>query len=138
MTYYIYDGERPIYEFDPSGGTPSTNVYGRGIDEIIARSNNGSGQYPMQDHEGSVIVVTGGDGTILESYRYDAFGTPTIYDSSHITHPSSLINNRFLFTGREYAPQFGFSRISRPCLSSDYRPLHERRPDAVRARSRSR
>ena len=108
--YYIYDGERPIFEFDSGGGTPSTNVYGRGIDEIIARSNHGAGQYPMQDREGSVILVTGGDGTILESYRYDAFGGPTIKkpDGTVITTGASLINNRFLFTGREYASQYGF------------------------------
>ena len=109
-TYYIYDGERPIYEFDSVGGTPSINVYGRGIDEILYRSNHGSGQYFEQDHEGSVIAVTGGDGTILESYRYDAFGAPTMYkpDGSVNTTGTSLINNRFLFTGREYAPQYGF------------------------------
>lgn len=109
-TYYIYDGERPIYEFDSGGGTPSTNVYGRGIDEVIARSNHGAGQYPMQDREGSVVLVTGGDGTILESYRYDAFGTPTMKkpDGTVITTGASLINNRFLFTGREYAPAYGF------------------------------
>lgn len=64
----------------------------------------------MQDREGSVILVTGGDGTILESYRYDAFGTPTMKkpDGTIITTGASLINNRFLFTGREYAAQYGF------------------------------
>ncbi len=108
VIYYIYDGERPIYEFDPNGGTPSINVYGRGIDEILYRSNNGSGQYFMQDHEGSVIVVTGGDGSILEWYRYDAFGAPTIRDPSNNQLSTTAINNRFLFTGREYTPQFGF------------------------------
>ena len=109
-SYYIYDGDKPIYEFDSAGGTPSINVYGRGIDEILYRSNHGSGQYFEQDHEGSVIAVTGGDGTLLEWYRYDAFGSPTMYkpDGSVNTTGASLINNRFLFTGREYAPQYGF------------------------------
>ena len=137
ITYFIYAGDKPIYEFDSAGGTPSINVYGRGIDEwsewghrdidgqvregsgraergrtsqILYRSNHGSGQYFEQDHEGSVIAVTGGTGIILESYRYDAFGAPTIYkqDGTVITTGASLINNRFLFTGREYAPQYGF------------------------------
>ena len=109
VVYYIYDGEKPIYEFDPNGGTPSANVYGRGIDEIIARSNNGDGQYPFQDRLGSVIVVTGGDGSIREWYRYDAFGTPvSIRDGKGNPFTVTQINNRFMFTGREYAAQFGF------------------------------
>ncbi len=109
VTYYIYDGEKPIYEFDPNGGTPSTNIYGRGIDEILYRSNHGSGQHFMQDHEGSVIAVLGGNGALLEWYRYDAFGAPmSIKDGAGTSFPTTQINNRFLFTGREYIPLFGF------------------------------
>jgi RHS repeat-associated protein len=44
--------------------------------------------------------VINSSGTGVARYRYDAFGTPaTIYSS---------INNRFLFTGREYNQTFGF------------------------------
>src|SRR5436190_4600229 len=88
----------------------ASNVYGLGIDEIVACYNNGADQHLMQDHEGSVIAVTGGDGSIMESYRYDAFGKPTMYrpNGSVILEGESLINNRFMFTGREYQSKFGF------------------------------
>ncbi len=45
-----------------------------------------------------------------ESYRYDAFGTPTIYNAANPPQviASSAIGNRLLFTGREYNSQFGF------------------------------
>ena len=46
---------------------------------------------------------------ILEQYRYDAFGMPTIKNGAGTAVlTSSAIGNRFLFTGREYNSQFGF------------------------------
>src|ERR1700730_3800516 len=36
--------------------------------------------YYQHDHEGSVTYLTKPDGTLLEKYRYDVFGTPTIRD----------------------------------------------------------
>jgi RHS repeat-associated protein len=39
---------------------------------------------------------------IIERYRYDAFGTPTIYAPNWTQRQTSFYNNRFLFTGREY------------------------------------
>jgi RHS repeat-associated protein len=112
VTYYVYDGEHSIMEFDATNpNIVSTNVYGRGVDEIIARNNNGSAQYLMQDHEGSTLVLTGGDGSIMEWYRYDAFGAPTIYNYDKLGQPQVIPvtanNNRFMFTGREYVSQFG-------------------------------
>lgn len=113
VTYYIYDGERPILELDSTGTITARNVYGRGLDEILER-NDGHGNYFMQDHEGSVIAVLSGEGLLREWYRYDAFGAPTIRDANGAIQtlpngqPVSAINNRFMFTGREYVSQFGF------------------------------
>ena len=39
-TYYIYDGEKPILEYS-STGIVGRNVYGKGIDEILMRTNPG-------------------------------------------------------------------------------------------------
>jgi hypothetical protein len=32
-TYYIYDGEKPILEYNSTGGRTGYNLYGKGIDE---------------------------------------------------------------------------------------------------------
>jgi RHS repeat-associated protein len=109
--YYIYDGDKLILEYR-SNGALARNLYGIGIDEILQRYdqavNGGQWFYFQQDHEGSVTHLTNwnnGSGQIIERYRYDAFGTPTIYapDWTPRTPPTSSYNNRFLFTGREYA-----------------------------------
>jgi RHS repeat-associated protein len=64
--------------------------------------------YYAQDHEGSVTHLLNTSGNVVESYKYDAFGLPTIYDGNGTQISSSAFSNRFLFTGREYANLFGF------------------------------
>ena len=114
--YYIYDGERPIVEYDGTGNVTAKNVYGKGIDEILMRTdytfNPARTYYFHQDHEGSVIHLTDTTGALIERYRYDVFGAPTIYGPSPTATPfqpqASAVSNRFMFTGREYAGAFGF------------------------------
>ena len=104
--YYVYDGEKPILEYKSDGSIAGKNVYGKGIDEILMRTDyvdnpGGLTYYYQEDHEGSVTQLTDATGHVIESYRYDAFGAPTT------THSEGTYNNRFMFTGREYVQQFG-------------------------------
>jgi RHS repeat-associated protein len=114
-TYYIYDGEKPILEYGPNNAL-AKNVYGKGIDEILMRTdpgaNNGYAIYYAQDHEGSVTHLLDGrntpssqTGNVIEQYKYDSFGAPTFLDAGgNQRQPNATAyNNRFLFTGREYA-----------------------------------
>lgn len=105
-TYYQYDGERPIYEYKGDGTTAGWNVYGRGIDEILLRTDyvaapGGQGYFYYQDGLGSVTHLLNFSGLPIESYRYDAFGAPTT------TYSTGNFNNRFKFTGREYQAALG-------------------------------
>ena len=102
-TNYVYDGDKPILE---SGATSATNVYGVGIDEIVLRTVGSINYYYYEDHEGSITHVANGN-ALAEKYRYDAFGAPSIFSSTGQPLNSSTINNRFLFTGREYTATFG-------------------------------
>jgi RHS repeat-associated protein len=106
---YVYDGEKPIVEYGGSFVKTATNVYGRGIDEILQRTDftylPNRLFYYQDDHEGNVthlMMQINNTPTVVESYRYDAFGKPTITNTSGI-----VTNNRFMFTGREYVSQFG-------------------------------
>jgi RHS repeat-associated protein len=88
------------------------NVYGKGIDEILMRTdttaNSGQPFYYQQNHEGSVTHLTDASGTVIEKYRYDVFGAPTAYDGNGNVLTGTAYNNRFLFTGREYRWAYGF------------------------------
>ena len=142
-TYYIYDGEKPILEFDNTSGHAlvAYNIYGKGIDEILERVYLTGGQWKVycfqQDYEGSVTHLTDPTtGNMLELYRYDAFGAPSIWGPPEQNFPqlsASAWGNRFMFTGREYNA-YGFYRVPRPRLSPQPGPVHERRSEAVRRR----
>jgi RHS repeat-associated protein len=115
-TYYIYDGDKPIVEYS-STGIVGRNVYGKGIDEVLMRTdpgvNGGNAFYYAHDHEGSVTHLLDGrstpssqTGNVIEQYKYDAFGAPTFYDVNNTQINSTAYDNRFLFTGREYAASY--------------------------------
>ena len=80
--YYAYDGVRAIlvYKLATDVFTVSeTTLYGLGVDEIIARGNNGTAQFLLQDRLGSTSAVAGINGDVIEQYRYDVFGRPEVH-----------------------------------------------------------
>ena len=100
-TTYIYDGWDLIAEY--SGATPVAEyIHGPGVDEMLARVSGSSTVYYTGDALNSTATLTDASGNVVERYRYTAFGQPTIYDSSFNILPSSLVNNRFAFQGREW------------------------------------
>ncbi|MBV9008405.1 MAG: hypothetical protein JO354_04450, partial [Verrucomicrobia bacterium] len=102
ITYYYYDGEKPIQEYS-GGALIANNVYGKGVDEIVARYQGNSLYYFYPDHEGSITHVIDNNKNVVEKYRYDAFGAPTILSANNTQLSTSAIGNRFMFTGREWA-----------------------------------
>jgi len=70
--------EKPILEYGTGAVSVGTNVYGKGIDEILERVAGRFGRsmayvFPQQNHEGSVTLLIDPSGVVLERYRYDAF-----------------------------------------------------------------
>jgi RHS repeat-associated protein len=107
--YYVFDGEHWVVEYESDGTIASNVLYGRGMDEVIARGVNGVGWWYFPDRNGNTSVVTDGINTVRESYRYDAFGLPSVYSGTGTYLGSgSAIGNRFTFTGREWRSLFGF------------------------------
>ena len=63
--------------------------------------------YAHADHLASVQLLVDGTGAIEESYRYDAWGVPTVVDSSFTklsAGSTSQVGNVYMYTGRAYAP----------------------------------
>jgi hypothetical protein len=65
--YIYYDGERELLECGSGGGPSYRNVYGKGVDEIVTRTDTTLAltYYFQQDHEGSVTHLTNGSGTVI-------------------------------------------------------------------------
>jgi RHS repeat-associated protein len=55
----------------------------------------------------SIVALTNGGGSITERYAYDAYGTPTITDAAGTTLTTSVDNNRYTYTGREFDEALG-------------------------------
>jgi RHS repeat-associated protein len=102
-----YSGWNLIEERDASGTLEQTYVHGAGTDELLVKITASGPAYYHHDGLGSTIALTGENGELLESYRYDAFGGVTVYGSSGSALPASPRGNRFLFTGREWLGQAG-------------------------------
>lgn len=102
-----YSGWNLIEERNATGELEQVYVHGGGTDEILVKISTSGPAYYHHDGLGSTIALTGENGELLESYRYDAFGAVCVFNSSFILQTASLVSNRFLFTGREWLSQVG-------------------------------
>jgi RHS repeat-associated protein len=108
-TLINYDGWKPIVEWDEWNNLKAWNLYGSGPDEILYRhdASRGDLRYHL-DRMGNVSFLLDSDGDGIERYTYDAFGAPSVTDwDGNNPRSYSWYGNRFMFTGREYFPEFG-------------------------------
>ena len=107
-TYLIYDGWDLIEERNGSNAVLATYVHGAKEDELLTRTDSsGNTVYYHHNALGSVTDLTNASGAVVEKYKYDAFGAPTITTASGGALTLSAYGNRFMFTGREYLAELG-------------------------------
>lgn len=106
-TLFVYDGFECIMEQDGTGTPLCTYTYGPGIDNILSIRRGGASYYYIKDGLGSVTALVDSSGDIVESYSYDAYGRPRIFDSNGVPIAESQLGNPYLFTGRRYNPDTG-------------------------------
>ncbi len=103
-----YSGWNLIEERNGGGELEQTYVHGAGVDELLVKVSSSGPAYYHHDGLVSTVALTGENGELLESYRYDAFGAATILSPSTLDpRLSTAFGNRFLFTGREWLGQAG-------------------------------
>ncbi|MHC4122456.1 MAG: RHS repeat-associated core domain-containing protein [Planctomycetota bacterium] len=108
-TEYIYDGDRVIAEYE-NDTLVRKFIYGPGIDEPICMidvTDSNAIYYYHFDGLGSVAALTDESGDLVEKYKYDVFGSLTIYDSGGSEISQSSVDNPYYFTARRYDPEAG-------------------------------
>ncbi len=130
-TYFYSDSSWNLLQEGASSASVSrTYVHGARVDEIVASSPDvsaGPWYYHHYDARGHAILLTGGNGNLVEQYDYDAFGHPYFYNAAgdELTDPQ-LKGNRFLFTGREWLSDLGLydyrNRLYHPLLGRFLQP----------------
>ena len=110
-TVYVQNAQQTLADY-ASGASPSsptyTYVWGEYIDELVTRTDaSGANRYYHRNQQYSVTALTDEVVTVTERYAYDAYGTPTITNASGTTLTTSVENNRYTYTGREYDVALG-------------------------------
>ncbi len=106
---YVYTYNwRAIEEYEDSALARNYS-YGSWIDEVITMDHAGEADrfYYHSNGLGSIIAITDEGGTTAERSTYDAYASPSFFDSSGTTIAQSAIANAYLFTGRRYDPETG-------------------------------
>ena len=107
-------------EYDKDNFFRAKYVHSQNIDEPVRMerpespyTNNAYSRqefYFHRDRLGNITEITDFEGTVVQSYVYDAFGKVTIYDKdgNEITPSSSnYLETPYAFTGRELDPETG-------------------------------
>jgi len=96
-TYYVYDNEDIILEYNQKGKITARYTHGPGIDEPISIERNNKLYYYHYDGLGSVTALTDQNQKTVETYTYDSFG--------NFKRQGNKVKNSFTYTGREFDPE---------------------------------
>lgn len=82
VTYSVWDGWDLIEEYGTGSGSVPSKAYLQGAQGVIKSWTSSNVIYYYQDKLGSTTHIADADGNLLESYRYDLYGTPKYNDSN--------------------------------------------------------
>jgi RHS repeat-associated protein len=114
---YIYDAQNRL-NYAQQGSTIDQISYDS-KNRVVERTVNGTPTFYIYDANGNVMDLTNASGTVVEKYKYDAFGKPSITDGSGNPLTASAYGNRFLFTGREYLSELNLYDYRNRVYSAD-------------------
>jgi len=99
VTQFLYDRSAIVTEIH-NGEVRARYTPGPGVDHLLAIETQGQTYLVRNDRAGSASALLTVDGTVVETYEYQAFGKP-------LRPVTATSRNRFLFTGREYDAETG-------------------------------
>ncbi|MDA8242767.1 MAG: RHS repeat-associated core domain-containing protein, partial [Elusimicrobia bacterium] len=107
-TRYVYDNEDIVAVLDASNHQTETYTNGPDIDEPLIMSKPDKTNYFYHaDALGSIMAITDDSGQTIETYKYKAYGQPTINDAQGQPINTSAVGNTRMFTAREYDSEVG-------------------------------
>ena len=98
-TYYVYDNEDIIMEYNHKGKVTARYVHGLGIDEPLAIEQKDKMYYYHADGLGSITTLTDVKGKVVQRYEYDSFG--------NLKHHGHKVKQPYTYTAREYDRETG-------------------------------
>jgi RHS repeat-associated protein len=104
IIFSVWDGDWAILEeYDSTGARVQGYVQGyHGLVKTLVDNI-----YYYQDELGSTSHIAYATGTLLESYQYDLYGKPRVYNSAGVFQPGATPVAKDLFTGQRWVPEIG-------------------------------
>ncbi|TAN44455.1 MAG: RHS repeat protein [Nitrospirae bacterium] len=93
-TYYVYDNEDIIAEYNGKGKITARYTHGLGIDEPLAVKKKDHTYYYHADGLGSITSLTDTKGKTAQTYEYDSFG--------NLKNHEQKIKQPYTYTAREW------------------------------------
>lgn len=117
--YNIYDGWDLIGEYN-GGSTSPTTAYLTGAGGLVKLMTLSSSYFYYQDASGCTSHLADNSGNLVEWYRYDLHGAPSVYDPSNILRSGgSFYGIRHLFTGQQWYSDLGLYDLRNRFYSPD-------------------
>jgi RHS repeat-associated protein len=95
---YVYDGADIALVLNAAGTLVERYLFGDGTDNVLSRERSGAVVWSLGDRQGSVVDLVNQDGTVLNHFVYDGFGTRT---------GTTAVDFRYGYTGRELDVETG-------------------------------
>jgi RHS repeat-associated protein len=98
---------------DSDGNRAPINIEGILLTEKYVQGYHGlvktlvSNIYYYQDELGSTSHIAYSSGALIESYQYDLYGKPRVYNSAGVFQPGATPVAKDLFTGQRWVPEIG-------------------------------
>jgi RHS repeat-associated protein len=99
ITRYVYDGSNIVTEYDANGNVKNAYIHNLAIDDPFAVQQGTHTYFYQKNGLGSVVNLTDGTGSVVNSYIYKSFG--------EIYSQTSSVVQPLTFTAREYDPESG-------------------------------
>jgi len=100
---FVYAGPHIVAEWSNNVLARSFS-HGPGVDNILSMTTYGAATntyFYLKDAIGSVHALVNTNGTVVEQYKYTAWGEVTVLSSNGTVLAASAYGNRFTFQGRE-------------------------------------
>jgi RHS repeat-associated protein len=115
IRFSVWDGWELIEEY----GSVRAAAYLQGATGVIKSWTPSSVIYCYQDKLGSTTHVANASGALLESYRYDLYGSPSYFNSTSQPLTSSTYNVVDLYAGERWIPELALYDLRNRFMSSE-------------------
>jgi RHS repeat-associated protein len=105
----------------PSGSSTPLNRYVYAGNDLVRVTPNPQLIYYYPDAQGSTTHTASTNGTLLERYTYDPYGTPTFYNAGGTELPNgSAYGVELLYTGQPWYPDLGLYDLRNRFFKADF------------------